>query len=93
MKGPMYREEKTFTLRISLEALFPDDYEGEADEMAWVREWEGRMKPELIRVVFDTLRRHPGWSAHVRNRGKSAADEIEVALERDFSQNGPFTIL
>ena len=27
----MYQEEKTFTLRFSLEASFPDDYEGEED--------------------------------------------------------------
>ncbi|HSN03938.1 MAG TPA: hypothetical protein VLS44_03080 [Nitrospira sp.] len=92
MKGPMYREEKTFTLQFSLEASFPDDYEGDDDHQAWTREWETRMKPDIIKVVFESLRRHPGWSAHIRNRGKSAQDEIEVALERDFTTPQPFRI-
>ena len=92
MKGPMYREEKSFTLQFSLEASFPDDYEGDDDHQAWTREWETRMKPDIIKVVFESLRRHPGWSAHIRNRGKSAQDEIEVALERDFTKPQPFSI-
>ena len=32
----MYQEEKAFTLRFSLEASFPDDYEGDEDHQAWV---------------------------------------------------------
>lgn len=88
----MYREERTFTLRFSLEAAFPDDYEGDEDHHTWTREWEAKMKPELLKVVFDSLRRHPGWQAHIRNRGKSAQDEIEIALELDFSKPRPFGI-
>lgn len=92
MKGPMYREEKSFTLQFSLEAIFPDDYEGDDDHQAWTSEWETRMKPDIIKVVFESLRSHPGWSAHIRNRGKSAQDEIEVALEKDFTTPQPFKI-
>lgn len=88
----MYQEEKTFTLRFSLEASFPDDYEGDEDNKAWVREWEALMKPELLKVVFDSLRRHPGWTSHIRNRGVSPSDEIEVALARDFSKPLPFRL-
>lgn len=88
----MYQEEKTFTLRFSLEASFPDDYEGDEDNKAWVREWEAIMKPELLKVVFDSLRRHPGWTSHIRNRGVSPSDEIEVALARDFSKPLPFRL-
>jgi hypothetical protein len=29
----MYQEEQTFQLRFSLEAKFPDEYDGEDDEM------------------------------------------------------------
>lgn len=82
----MLQEEKRFNLRFSLEASFPDDYEGELDNHAWVQEWERLVKPELLRVIFESLRRHPSWAAHVRNRGLSPLDEIEIALAKDFSK-------
>ena len=82
----MFREEKDFRFRFTLEAAFPDDYEGKEDNYAWVKEWETRVKPELLRLIFDALRRHPSWSAHVRNRGVSPDDEIEIALVKDFSK-------
>jgi hypothetical protein len=88
----MYQEDKTFTLRFSLEARFPDDYEGDDDHHAWLRGWEARMKPELIRAVFEALRRSTHWTVHTRNRGKSPEDEIEVVLERDFSQSQSLSI-
>jgi hypothetical protein len=82
----MFQEEASFTFRFSLEATFPDDYEGSHDNQAWLKEWEAQVKPELLKVLFDTLRRFPNWSAHVRNRGRSPQDEIEVVLHKDFSQ-------
>jgi len=88
----MYQEDKTFTLRFSLEARFPDDYEGEDDHHAWLHAWEARMKPELIKVVFESLRKAPHWTVHTRNRGKSPEDEIEVILERNFSTSQSYSI-
>jgi hypothetical protein len=88
----MYQEEKTFTLRFTLEASFPDDYEGEEDHSAWVREWEALIKPEILKQVFESLRRQPGWTSHIRNRGASPADEVEVVLARDFSKPRPFSL-
>jgi hypothetical protein len=88
----MYQEEKTFTLRFSLEASFPDNYEDEEDNQAWVREWEARIKPDLLKVLFESLRRHRSWQTHVRNRGKSPADEIEIVLARDFSKPQGFSL-
>ncbi len=82
----MVTEEREFTFRISLEARFPDDYDGLEDEYTWLREWETRIKPHLLKQLFDSLRQYPAWKAHVRNRGKSPLEEIEVALERDFSK-------
>ncbi len=81
----MWPEEKSFVFRISLEAQFPDDYGGSQDEYAWLREWEMQIKPEMIKRLFETLREYPAWKAHVRNRGISSADEIEVAMIRDCS--------
>ena len=81
----MYQEEKTFALRFTLEARFPEDYDGDEDGQLWVKEWEQRLKPELVKLVFDYLRRNPAWNVHVRNRGASPLDEIEIAMEREFT--------
>lgn len=88
----MYHEDKTFTLRFSLETRFPDDYEGDDDHHAWLRGWETHMKPEMIKAVFDSLRRMQHWSVHTRNRGKSPEDEIEIVLERDYSNPQSFSL-
>ena len=87
----MIREEKDFRLRFSLEAVFPDEYDGELDNQAWLGEWETRIKPELLKTVFEALRHHPAWTSHVRNRGLSPLDEIEIALVRDFTA-GPIAV-
>ena len=84
----MFQEEKTFNLRFALEAKFPDDYGGDEDGQLWVAEWEQRLKPELVKLVFDYLRRHPAWTVHIRNRGASPLDEIEIAMERAFTDPG-----
>ncbi len=88
----MYQEEKTFTLRFSLEASFPDEYEDEEDNKTWAREWEAHIKPQMLKLVFESLRQHPGWTSHIRNRGASPTDEIEIVLARDFSKPLPFSI-
>ncbi len=75
-------EEREFTLRFSLEARFRDDYDGDLDGFAWLPDWEKRVKPAVVKAVFDAIERQPGWRAHVRNRGASTEDEIEVVVER-----------
>jgi len=81
----MHIEEKTFNLRFTLEANFPEDYDGDEDERVWLREWEQRIKPQLMKTVFTSLREHPAWAARIRNRGMSQDDEIEIAFTKDFS--------
>lgn len=81
----MYQEEKEFTLRFSLEAHFPDTYEGEEDHYGWLKEWETKLKPEVLKIVFASLRQHSAWTAHVRNRGVSSDNEIEIVLRRECS--------
>lgn len=82
----MFKEEKEFTLRFSLEAQFPEEYEGDEEGYLWLKEWETAVKPELLKVIFASLRRHPHWAAHVRNRGVSAENEIEIVLTKDISR-------
>lgn len=79
----MIEEEKTFTFRFNLEARFPDDYEGDEDNYRWMEEWERLIKPDMLKVIFESLRRHPNWTVHVRNRGISPLEEIEIALVKD----------
>jgi len=81
----MYQEEQTFQLRFSLEAKFPDEYDGEDDEMVWLKQWEEQVKPDIVKSVFQTLERYPDWAARFRNRGMAATDEIEIVLEKSYS--------
>jgi len=83
----MYQEEKTFNVRFSLEAHFPEDYEGEDDAYAWLHDWEGRVMPEVLKSIFTTLRKFPSWSARVRNRGMAQTEEIEISLVKDYSKS------
>jgi hypothetical protein len=75
-------EEREFLLRFSLEARFPDDYEGDQDGHAWVQGWEAQVKPAVVRAVLHALKERPGWRHHVRNRGAAPEDEIEVVVEK-----------
>ncbi len=83
----MFKEEKEFNLRFSLEAQFPEDYEGEEEGYLWLKEWETAVKPELLKLIFASVRRHPHWTAHVRNRGASPENEIEIVMIKDYSKN------
>lgn len=82
----MFKEQKEFNLRFSLEAQFPEDYDGEEEGYLWLKEWETTVKPELLKLIFSSLRRHPHWNAHVRNRGTSPENEIEIVMTKDFSK-------
>jgi hypothetical protein len=86
----MESREKTFIVRFSLSAAFPealwedDDFE----EDAWLSEWEAEIKPGLIRAVFGQLRSFADWHARIRNRGVSPLDEIEIVVQRRFAVPG-----
>lgn len=81
----MFQEDKGFTLRFSLEAQFPEDYEGDDDNYGWLQDWETHVKPELLKSIFNELRKHPAWTVHVRNRGHAPSDEIEIAMTKQLS--------
>ncbi|MBI3245921.1 MAG: hypothetical protein HYZ50_05385 [Deltaproteobacteria bacterium] len=77
-------DEHTFLLRFSLSAEIPqsawDDEDFEGDE--WLKEWEERVKPGLVRAVFTYLRQQEGWTCHPRNRGLATSDEIEIVARK-----------
>lgn len=78
-------DERTFLLRFSLSAEIPadawDDEDFDGDE--WLHEWEGQIKPGLVRAVFTHLRSFDGWNCHIRNRGVSPLDEIEIVVRKE----------
>ncbi|PJA78113.1 MAG: hypothetical protein CO149_05790 [Nitrospirae bacterium CG_4_9_14_3_um_filter_51_5] len=81
----MYQEEQSFNLRFSLEARFPDEYEGEDDESAWLAQWEAQVKPDIVKSIFRALEQYPDWVARFRNRGMAATDEIEIVLQKTYT--------
>lgn len=87
----MPTDETTFIVRFSLTADVPDILweTDDFDEQSWLNEWETTIKPGLIRVIFAHLRSFPNWNARIRNRGISALDEIEIAVQRRFSLPPP----
>jgi hypothetical protein len=82
MKARMaYVEEKEFVFRLELRAEFPEDYEGEADGGSWAEDFPG-MAGEMLHAIVAVVGRHPGWSLHPRNRGRSSSDEVTLVLEK-----------
>ncbi|MBM4247476.1 MAG: hypothetical protein FJ148_27425 [Deltaproteobacteria bacterium] len=84
----MQSDEHGFLLRFSVRAEIPSALleDDEFDERGFLEEWERGLKPEVVRAVFQALRAIPGWDAHVRNRGTSADDEIEIVVERGYAE-------
>jgi hypothetical protein len=83
----METKERTFNIRFSLAADIPEPLWADEDfeEEGWLDEWEASIKPSLIRAVFAHLRSFPNWKAHIRNRGISATDEIEIVVQRSLT--------
>jgi hypothetical protein len=77
----MHVEEKEFTIRLELRCAFPDDYEGEADGLAWTAELPA-LQSAVLAAVVQTIQRHPGWKVRPGNRGRSVEDEITLIVER-----------
>lgn len=79
-----YREGKTFTIRIELEAAFPDEYEGDDDGGEWLRHWSQSVRPEVVRAVLSALAQGgPRYRVVPHSRGKSADDEVEIGVQFD----------
>jgi len=76
-----YVEEREFTLRLELRAEFPDDYQGEEDGYAWVKEFPA-IAAEIVAAAAAVVARHPGWKVRGGNRGRSSEDEVTLVLEK-----------
>lgn len=75
-----HREERSFSIELSLVAEFDDSYEGDDDGFAWFSRFESQLKPELVRAVTDTLKRDPRFTLRAAPRGKDPERTLELEL-------------
>jgi hypothetical protein len=75
-------EERDFTLRFDLRSTFEEDYEGELDGYAWLREFQDRIAPQVVEAAVRAIRGHPGWTVRPGNRGRAIEDEVTLVVER-----------
>ncbi|MDP9152296.1 MAG: hypothetical protein M3O36_20415 [Myxococcota bacterium] len=80
---PVHREEGRFVVRIELSAEFDERYEGDEDGYSWLESWRARVRPRVVRVLFDELRREPGFFALAASRGQNPEAEIEITVRFD----------
>lgn len=73
-------ENGEWLVRFTLEAKFPEAYEGDDDGYAWLQRFHEELRPRLVRAVFRELRATPGWEARVQNRGAPEERELEILV-------------
>ncbi len=76
----IHREEGTFTIRIDLLAEFDESYDGENDGYAWLNAWQSRVKPRLVKAVFEALRSDPSFDAIPVSRGRAPDENVDVEV-------------
>ncbi len=82
----VHREEQTFTIELQIIAEFPDDYQGDEDGYAWAQRFERELRPELVRALFEAVRRTPGWTAIAAPRGRDPSRALEIELRPDLEK-------
>jgi hypothetical protein len=76
-----YREERTFVVRFTVAAEFPEDYAGDEDGFEWAKEWNEALRPGVVKAVLRELRTHPRFRARIASRGADPDREVEVAVD------------
>ena len=75
-----HREERSFSIEVSLVAEFDDAYEGEEDGFAWFEHFEAGLKPRLTAAVTEALRLDPRFQLLSAPRGKDPERTLELEL-------------
>ncbi|HYQ16118.1 MAG TPA: hypothetical protein VEQ58_10180 [Polyangiaceae bacterium] len=75
-----HREERSFSIDISLVAEFDDAYEGDEDGFAWFARFESSLKPRLSAAVSEALRADPRFQLLAAPRGKDPERALELEL-------------
>ncbi len=76
----MHREERSYTVEVSLVAEFDDSYEGDEDGYAWYERFESVLKPRLTAAVSEALRADPRFTLLAAPRGKDPERTLELEL-------------
>jgi hypothetical protein len=76
----MHREERSYSIDVSLVAEFSDAYEGDEDGFAWYERFETLLKPKLLAAVTGALRADPRFSLLAAPRGKDPDLGLELEL-------------
>jgi hypothetical protein len=83
-----YVERREFVVRFEVRCEFSDDYEGEEDGYEWAKDFPA-IAAEIVGSAMQIVRRHPGWSVHPANRGRSSDDEVTLVVERAVGTSRP----
>jgi hypothetical protein len=78
-----HREERSYSIDLSLVAEFDDNYAGDDDGFAWVERFEAQLKPKLIAAVAEALRADPHFILIPAPRGKDPERSLELELRFD----------
>lgn len=76
----IHREEGTFTVRIGLLAEFDESYEGDEDGYAWLEGWKAKVRPRVVKAVFDALRSDPAFDVIPVSRGHAPDESVDVEV-------------
>lgn len=75
----MHREERQYSIVLSIRAEFGDDYVGDEDGFEWFARFEQGVKPRLLHAVFEALRADP--SLDVRSAPRGRDPDVGIDLE------------
>lgn len=75
-----HREERSFSIDLSLVAEFDEAYEGDDDGYAWYERFEQGLKPALLAAVTAALRADPRFALLAAPRGKDPERALELEL-------------
>jgi hypothetical protein len=77
-----YREERELVIRLHLSAEFGEEYAGDDDGFVWHREFDERVRPELVRELLRVLTKSDQYRITPINRGLDSHEELELKVER-----------
>ena len=76
----VHREEGNLTIRVELSAEFDESYEGDDDGYAWLERFRAEVQPQVVRALFEALRRDGSFDVIPVSRGRSPDEHIDVEV-------------
>ena len=76
----VHREEGNLTIRVELSAEFDEAYEGDDDGYAWLERFRSEVQPQVVRAMFETLRKDGCFDVIPVSRGRSPDEHVDVEV-------------